>query len=157
MTLTQDIVTSLLLDGTNSVFVRRFKTVFWAKNITHETEKQPHRRPWEKMPLRVMQGDKCDFEVFFNNAAEKSGVIGQTGAGNHWRTESFFAFGNCFTLSQIRYNWLQERIKTFFILFYLLVHQCLIIPIQRLLGDDCLEFSLRLFHFPMAFDIQQVT
>lgn len=48
-----------------------------------------------------MQEDKCDFEVFFNNAVGKCNVIDQSRAGNHFAGLDLFAFGNSFMLRQI--------------------------------------------------------
>lgn len=87
------------------------------------------------MPLHVMQGGgggKCDIEVFFNNTAEQCSVIGQSRAGNHWRTQSFCLWQLLHAPDKLDETDHKRQQKH----FYPLMHQCLIIsPSQRLSGD----------------------
>lgn len=152
LTLTWVIVTSLVLDGTDAVFLLCFQTVLWARRCSIKQKAQAHRRSSEKMPLHVMQEDKCDIEVFFNNAAGKCSVIGPSSAGNHWRTESFCLRQRLHALNKLDKTDHKREQKH----FYLLMHQCLIIsPIQSVgwpLWNSFCSYS----SFWKTFHIQQV-
>lgn len=89
MTSTGVTMTPLVLGETNAVFVLCFKTVFWARRCSIKQRAELTEGLQKMMPLHVMQGDKCDFEVFFNIAVEKCGVIGQSRAATHRRSQSF--------------------------------------------------------------------
>lgn len=97
-----------------------------------KTETQPHRRSQEKTPLPVIQGAKCDFEVFFNNAAEK--------LQRYWPEQGRESLEDWVFLPLATAPYSDKLDKTDHKReqkhFYLLMHQCLIIsPIQCLLGD----------------------
>lgn len=152
LTLTRVIVTSLVLDGTNAVFVLCFETVFWARRCSMK-QQSSLTEGLQKMPLRVMQRDKCDFEVFFNNTAEKCCVIGQSRAGNHWRTESFCLWQLLHTLT----NWIKLTTREN---RNILIRWCISVWLSHpfnVYWVTSLEFILQLFLFWKTFTVQQVT